>query len=73
MSNELIVRLGFEAWADNLIVNALEDSHALPYKAEDDNGTILSLERHGEDLHALVRAYDNGWQTHERVIKNNCK
>jgi hypothetical protein len=73
VNNDLIARLGFEAWADNLIVNALEDSHALPYKAEDDNGTILSLEQQGEDLHALVRAYDSGWQTHERIIKNVCK
>lgn len=73
VNNDLIARLGFEAWADNLIVNAVEDSHALPYKAEDDHGTIISMERQGNALHALVRAYNNGWQTHERVIENNWK
>jgi hypothetical protein len=73
VNNDLIARLGFEAWADNLIVNAIEDSHALPYKAEDDHGTIISIEQNGKALHALVRAYNNGWQTHERVIENSRK
>jgi hypothetical protein len=73
VNNDLIARLGFDAWADNLIVNTLEDSHAMPYKAEDEHGTVVSVERHGENLHALVRAYDSGWQTHERIIKNVCK
>jgi hypothetical protein len=73
VSNDLIARLGFEAWADNLIINALEDSHALPHKAEDGHGTVISMERQGNALHALVRAYNNGWQAHERVIENNWK
>ena len=73
MNETSITRLGFDAWADNIIVNVIENDPPLPFKWEDDHGTTVLISRQGDDLHGLVRAYYKGWQTHEQVIKNKFK
>jgi hypothetical protein len=68
-----INRLGFEAWADNIIVNKLEDVkglsfHSMSILAQDYS---LTMSRCGDSLVAVVRAWvpGTGWQTCERTIK----
>lgn len=65
-------RLGFEAWADNLIVNAMEDMAGEPrldMDAEDGDITLI-IRTNGDTASASVRAYvdGRGWQYHDRVI-----
>jgi hypothetical protein len=64
-------RLGFEAWADNLIVNALEDmaGERLDMHAEDGDVTLV-IRTHAGQATASVRAYvaGRGWQHHDRVV-----
>ena len=68
-----IQRLGFEAWADNLIVNALEDLFGNPTPNLDmEQGDVTIIIRtDGKEVTATVRAYvaDSGWHYHDRVIK----
>jgi hypothetical protein len=68
-----IQRLGFEAWADNLIVNALENLGNMPAPSLDmDEGDVtLIIRTDGKEATATVRAYvaDSGWHYHDRVIK----
>lgn len=68
-----IKRLGFEAWADNLIVNALENL-AGEQKVEldmDEGDVTIMVRTDGHMATATVRAYvaGKGWHYHDRVIK----
>ena len=68
-----IQRLGFNAWADNLIVNAIEDlgvKRPYHYDVENEDVTIV-LRQIGDEVTATVRAYipGHGWYYHDRVIK----
>lgn len=69
---EQIQRLGFEAWADNLIVNALEDmAGGSPVELDLEQGDLTLLIRtDGKEATATVRAYveGKGWLYHDRVI-----
>jgi len=77
--NDQIQRLGFEAWADNIIVNVVENITsrlAGPYEfsSEEEDVTVCVRLRDGE-INATVRAYipGNGWHYHDRVIKVGVK
>ena len=65
-------RLGFEAWADNLIVNALEDLAGEPKLDLDmeEGDVTLVIRADGKQATATVRAYVAGssWHYHDRVI-----
>ena len=65
-------RLGFETWADNLIVNALEDLAGQPSIDLDmeEGDVTLVIRTDGSTATATVRAYvaGKGWQYHDRVI-----
>jgi hypothetical protein len=68
-----IQRLGFESWADNLIVNAFENmafDQPFDHKTEDDDLTLV-VRITGQDVAATVRAYvpGKGWLYHERTFK----
>jgi len=65
--NELIQRLGFEAWADNIIVNLIEDYGE---KLETDSYNIR-IEKYPTETSYIVSAYvaGRGWLTHTRTIK----
>lgn len=68
-----IQRLGFEAWADNIIVNALENL-AGEQKVEldmDEGDVTILIRTDGRMATATVRAYlaGKGWHYHDRVIK----
>jgi hypothetical protein len=67
-----INRLGFGAWADNLIVNALENIvEPVSMEIESDKAIIVFRVEDGY-THVTVRAYvpGLGWQYHDRVMKN---
>jgi hypothetical protein len=69
----LINRLGFEAWADNLIVNVIEDLGKTPpfeVVAEEDDVTVHVRLQEGQ-ISATIRAYvpGSGWHYHDRVVK----
>lgn len=61
-------RLGFEAWADNLIVNAIETIGA---RLESDDSFSLRVEKYPGGTHYIVSAYvqGKGWLTHSRAVK----
>lgn len=63
-----VQRLGFEAWADNLIVNMIED---FGEKIESDTYN-LRIEKYPEETNYIVSAYvpGKGWLTHNRVVKH---
>ena len=67
-----VQRLGFEAWADNLIVNALEDMAGEPaFNVDLEQGDVtLRIISDGQQATAIVRAYVKGfgWRHHDRVI-----
>ncbi len=75
MSVEQINRLGFPAWADNLIVDFIE-SH--PEMAEGNYGSITTERKDGTAIRAVygdgkativVRGYTgSGWETHEQSV-----
>lgn len=67
MSDE-INRLGFEAWADNLIVNMIEN---FGEKIETDSYN-LRIEKYPQETSYIVSAYvpGKGWLTHTRNIKH---
>lgn len=72
--DEQIARLGFEAWADNVIVNFIEDNKAAMKLGDgnlsvDNDARYVRAEWKGDEVNILVRAYTkNGWQTHERSV-----
>lgn len=68
-----IQRLGFTAWADNLIANVIEElpnNRPYDYDVESEDVTVV-IRVIGKDLTATVRAYvpGEGWHYHDRVIK----
>ncbi len=77
MDNTQINRLGFGAWAENIIVNYLEDWKDVMLTSEGQN-TIdkfdeyeLTAKWDGEQVAITVRAYveGDGWQSLEQTIK----
>lgn len=76
MSVEQINRLGFGAWADNIIADFIENH---PEMAEGNYGSITTERKDGTAIravygngtvHFIVRGYTgNGWETHERTLK----
>lgn len=77
MDNTQINRLGFGAWAENIIVNYLEDWKDIMLTSEGQN-TIdkfdeyeLTAKWDGEQVAITVRAYvdGEGWQSLEQTIK----
>lgn len=72
---EQIDRLGWEAWADNVLVNMMEnlppDATGLTYHYDDISVQINLV---GKDVVGLVRAYvpGYGWKHHERTIRRAC-
>jgi len=73
--NDQIQRLGFEAWADNIIVNVVENITsrlAGPYEfsSEEEDVTVCVRLCDGE-INATVRAWikGKGWHYNDRVIK----
>ncbi len=68
-----INRLGFEAWADNIIVNAIENMRSDSAPTLDmDEGDVTVVVRMSEGVAtATVRAYikGEGWHYHDRTIK----
>ena len=75
---EQINRLGFGAWAENIIVNFLEDYREVMLTSEgqmtierSDNTYELTAKWDAEQLSITVRAYvdGEGWQTLEQHIK----
>lgn len=70
--NAQINRLGFDAWADNEFVNAIEN---FPSFAEGDvsveNDTVTMRFAFTEKTAScVIRAYtESGWQTYEKQIK----
>ena len=75
--NNQINRLGFGAWAENIIVNFLEDYKEVMLTSEGQT-SIDKFDEHeltakwdGEQVSVTVRAYvdGEGWQTLEQHIK----
>ena len=68
----IVDRLGFKAWADNLIVNALENMAGEPKLDLDmeEGDVTLVIRTDGKQATATVRAYvaGSGWHYHDRVI-----
>jgi hypothetical protein len=70
-----IDRLGFEAWADNKLVNMIEnmppDCTALSYHFDD---ISIQISLVGKDSVGRVRAYvpGYGWKHYERTIRRAC-
>lgn len=76
--NDQIQRLGFEAWADNLIINAVENLEALEASelscdgcTTEGNDVTVSVRLRDGEINATVRAWikGKGWHYHDRVIK----
>lgn len=72
MNQDQINRLGFDAWADNEFVNAIENFAPVAtgdIRAESDEMT-MKLSFSTTHIHCVIRAYtQDGWQTYEREIK----
>ncbi len=70
--NEQIQRLGFDAWAQNMFVNAIEDfvsgtNGSASVESEDFRVNIWWSE---DSVTAMVTAYAEGkWQTYENQVK----
>ncbi len=68
--DSLYNRLGFDAWADNVLVNIIEDAQGST------SGTFLSADHDDFNISAtwdektvtcVIRAYtESGWQTYEK-------
>jgi hypothetical protein len=60
-------RLGFEAWADNLIVNLIED---VASKIDEDSYNVR-IEKFPGETNYIVSAYvqGHGWLTHHKSVK----
>lgn len=72
METHLINRLGFDAWADNKFVNAIEDYRLVAtgvVKMENEYIT-MNLSFSEETISCVIRAYtESGWQTYEKEFK----
>jgi len=73
IDQDQVKRLGFDAWADNIIANVIEDLNgAKPFDQDIENEDLTVLVRViDRELTATVRAYipGSGWHYHDRVIK----
>lgn len=68
-----INRLGFEAWADNLIVDFLENHQGQKghIVTEKPDGTVIRAFIADDKTDVLVRCYTGDcWEIHERTITN---
>lgn len=67
-----INRLGFDAWADNEFVNAIENFHTIAtgeMKVESDD-VVMKFTFTEHSIHCVIRAYtESGWQNYEKEIK----
>ena len=76
---EAIQRLGFDAWADSLIVDAIENLQALDATCLSSEGTrscdgvdvTIVARKDGDCVVVSVRAYipGAGWKSHDRTVK----
>lgn len=72
--DEQIARLGFEAWADNIIVNFIEDHKPIMVLGDghmtlENEARTLFAEWKDKKATIVVRAYaGKAWQTHEQTI-----
>lgn len=69
---EQVNRLGFEAWADNLIVNVIENLGDTPSSAAwEDNHITINFRFQDGEVFVAIRAYlpGQGWQYHDRLVK----
>ena len=71
-----IDRLGFAAWADNVLTNMVEDMpeglNEATFEISDELTVALTVI--GKDVVGSVRAYvpGYGWKHHERTIRRAC-
>lgn len=72
VSKDDINRLGFDAWADNEFVNAIENFSSVAtgdVKIENED-VSMKFTFTEQTIHCVIRAYTaDGWQTYEREIK----
>jgi len=74
VSKSDINRLGFDAWADNQFVNAIENfvmpGHGnISITSDDCNLLIWWCD---DTINCTIRVYtEDGWQTYDKSIKNN--
>lgn len=72
METHLINRLGFDAWADNKFVNAIEDYNLVAtgeVKMENEYMT-MKLSFTEQTISCVIRAYtEDGWKTYEKEFK----
>ena len=65
-------RLGFDAWGDNKMINAIEDANGIQSGSttvESDDCTI-KISWNETDITCVIRAYtESGWQTYEKQCK----
>ena len=65
-------RLGFPAWADNLITNTLENLHGQPLQdfAIEEGNVQMTMSTDGKTANLAIRAYveGKGWCYHDRVV-----
>jgi hypothetical protein len=74
--NNNFLRGGFEAWADNIIVNVIENLGDRPFESVfEENDVTVSVRFQDGEVSATVRAYveGKGWHYHDRVIKVGVK
>ncbi|CAB4149809.1 hypothetical protein UFOVP549_2 [uncultured Caudovirales phage] len=64
---ENVNRLGFEAWADNVIVNIIENFEP----GDEYDSYVVRIERYPSETNYVVSAYvdGKGWLTHNRSVK----
>lgn len=70
--NDHIARLGFDAWADNKFVNAIEDVVEGREGSMSIDGLDYRLNLWWDDklINCIITAYAEGkWQTYEKYIK----
>ena len=70
--DEQINRLGFEAWADNVITDALESTfmEAIGHVYYEKPDMCVNITLEENCVTAVLRAYTSeGWKEHSRTIK----
>lgn len=73
--NQSVQRLGFGAWADNIVANFIEDNMPIMCmgvgKMSVETKTYNLYAEYGEkDFTIVIRSHtEDGWQMHERTIK----
>lgn len=70
--NDAINRLGFDAWADNKMMNAIEDHvyQGVGYVQREADDYNLHIKWDDKHITCVIRAHtDAGWQTYEKQIK----